>query len=306
MLIYTPIATVNAAVPSSASYDKPGGRAMQRRILAVAPCRRFFVLALAVLWGLLAPTAGFAAAGGFLPHRAVYDLDLASADMNSNVTDADGRFEFEWDDACSGWTVSQRSVIRVTYSSGQVVEFGWTLNSWEAKDGLSYRFFIREVYAGSPVDETRGKARLDRIGGNGVATFVQPKERQIDLPTGTIFPTRHSLDLLEAVDSDAMPLWRQVFDGSGDTGFHAISAVQSAALEPGLPSSLESDLTRGEPSWRLQLAFFSSDDSMAEPEQEQALRIFRNGVSDEIVFDYGDFALDAELIELEALSAPDC
>lgn len=60
------------------------------------------------------------------------------------------------------------------------------------------------------------------------------------------------------------------------------------------------------PSWRVNLAFFGVGAESVEPEQEQGLRLFANGVVDEMHLDYGDFVLDADLTELTRLPAPEC
>ena len=39
------------------------------------------------------------------PHRAVYDLSLAGSKGNSQVVDVTGAMEFDWEDACDGWSV---------------------------------------------------------------------------------------------------------------------------------------------------------------------------------------------------------
>src|SRR5690348_5208000 len=82
------------------------------------------------------------------PHRATYELTLDSANPASDVVDVEGSMEFEWADSCSGWTVSQKSLMTVTYSSDQTADIGWSLLSWESKDGLKYRFLVRNLENG--------------------------------------------------------------------------------------------------------------------------------------------------------------
>jgi len=50
----------------------------------------------------------------------------------------------------------------------------------------------------------------------------------------------------------------------------------------------------------------ASEDVAAEPEYEQEMRLFANGVVDDLLLDYGDFTLDAELVDLVALPPPQC
>ena len=251
--------------------------------------------------------AGQAEAANFLPHRAIYALTLAKDQTDFGaVVDARGKLQFEWEDVCDGWSVRQRTQIIVTHKDDSEVAFGWSLNSWESKDGLSYRFFIRRLLADGENLETRGSAQLESEGGVGQASFTAPEEREIELPRGTIFPTRHSLDVIAAVESGEVPLWRVVFDGSGDEGLYGINVALARDLPPEMKATIDSPLVRDLRSWRVGVAYFGMDSDSAEPEFEQEMRLFPNGVVDQLLLDYGEFTLDASLADLQELPAPDC
>ena len=265
---------------------------------------RGFLLALGLALGAVFPLPGQAA--GFLPHRAVYDLDLKWTGSDSSISQAGGLYEFEWAEACDGWTVMQRSRIDVIYSTGDQIDFGWTMNSWESRDGTRYRFFIRKLQSGASVEEIRGDARLSKDGKGGVVNFVLPDARQVPLPPGTVFPTLHSLELMSALEDGSLPLWRIVFDGTGDEGIYGVSAVLARSFEPEQVATLASPLTAGRRAWQVELAFFELGDNQELPEQEQTVRLLEDGITDEIELDYGDFALDGRLVEIEALPISDC
>ena len=104
-----------------------------------------------------------------------------------------------------------------------------------------------------------------------------------------------------------MPLWRTVFDGSGEIGLFGVSAALVEALAPEASVSEGLEAIKDQPSWRLRLAFFDlGGPEAAEPQQEQALRIYANGVVDELVLDFPEFSVRAVLEELEPLDAPAC
>ena len=264
---------------------------------------------------IMALTAGGAAAGQAAPaveagerllaHKAVYGLSLGSLRSSSRVVEAAGRFEFEWQDVCDGWTVSQKFRIALLYEDGISVNFGWSLSSWEAKDGSRYRFFIRRFDDSGQSESVRGEAQL-RGDGTGRATYREPEAREIELPVGTLFPTRHTMHVLAQAEAGSAPIWTMVFDGSGDQGLFGVSAALSRRLGPDAPTQLTSPLVDGMPSWRVDLAFFGAGAESVEPEQEQSLRLYANGVVDEMRLDYGDFVLDADLTELSRLPDPDC
>ncbi len=274
----------------------------------VSPVLRFSRPLLAGLVLLTAPLAeALAGAVEILPHRAVYRMELSALRGGSSVVDVTGRMDFEWRDACDAWTVSQRMRILVGYGDGNEIDFGLTLNTWESKDGLNYRFFIRQLTGGRDGEETRGKAQLKGEGEGGEAALALPDEKTVPLPAGTLFPTEHTQVLLESAGREVWPLWKTVFDGSGEGGLFGVSAALVEAVAP------ESDVAEGleaikdQPSWRLRLAYFDLGDPVAaEPEQEQALRIYANGVLDELVLDFPEFSVRAVLEKLEPLEAPAC
>ena len=244
-------------------------------------------------------------ADALVPHKAVYGLSLGDRRSSSSVLEAGGRFEFEWSDVCDGWAVNQRFRIGLLYEDGLAVSYGWSLSSWESKDGRHYRFFIRRFDSDGMSETVRGEAELGPDG-SGKAMFHDPEAREVALPAGTLFPTRHTLHVLQSAETDATPTWTLVFDGSGDEGIFGVSAALSRRLPPDAPTQLTSGLLRGVPSWRVNLAFYGTDAAAVEPEQEQGLRLFANGVVDEMRLDYGEFVLDADLSELTPLPAPDC
>jgi len=246
-------------------------------------------------------------AATFVPHRAVYGLSLEKSRGNGSISRAQGKLEFEWADICSGWTVSQRTLVQLVSNEGQVIDFGWTLNALESKDGTYYRFFIRRLNTGGAAENQRGEARLKAPGESGTATYSEPTVQEVELPKGTLFPTAHSLLLMDSAESGDFPLWRQVFDGSGEEGgLYGISAAFSGTVPPGTQAQLSSPILQNQKSWRLHLAYFGADESVSVPEHEQIFRIYANGVVDEMLLDYGDFILRADLQTLDTLPAPQC
>jgi hypothetical protein len=265
-------------------------------------------LGLAVLLAgmLVGPGAPARAAPVLTPHRAVYDLGLAKSRGQGGVAQARGKLEFEWADVCTGWTVTQRTRVKMVLPEGQVVDFGWSLNAFESRDGLHYRFLVRRFNAGHETDFLRGDARLERAGGRGRAVYSDPAPREVSLPKGTLFPSAHSLVLIEALERGDMPLWRVVFDGSSEEGLFGVNAALSRSLAANSELGFDSPLLRGQRSWRLRLAYFGMDETVAEPEHEQGLRLFENGIVDELLLDYGDFVLQGNLVQLEPLPDVPC
>jgi hypothetical protein len=283
-------------------------RLSARRRAAGHRASRGGAAALALALCALAAAAGGAPAAAvtIAPHRAVYALELGQARSNSNVTQAEGRLEYEWDDVCDGWTVRQRTLLTMVHRSGQAIQSNWAINSWESKDGLKYRFFVRRFQPGGTVDSIRGHAELDGPGLGGRAVFYDPEERVIELPEGTLFPTNYSLEMMALAEADELPSWRVMFDGFGEDELLGVSAARVAALAAGEAASVDSAMLADQPSWRVRLAFFPLDRRTPEPDREQGFRVFANGVVDELEIDYGEFSIDAALEDLTSLPEASC
>lgn len=240
-----------------------------------------------------------------LPHRAIYEMELDNAESRSNVADVEGFMVFEWRDSCDGWSVTQKLAMTVYYSTGESTDFGWTLNSWEAKDGLKYGFFVRRLQNGQEQEAFRGSAEMEGPGKGGSAHYTEPERRDLDLPPGTLFPTAHTLAVLRAAEAGKPLFWSEVFDGSDEEGLFGVGAIIGKRTELGKDAKIRKELT-GVPSWRLGLAFFPNHSKELEPEHEQNLRLYRNGVAEDLVLQYGDFSVRTTLKTLDTLPPPGC
>jgi hypothetical protein len=262
----------------------------------------------ALLFGLagIALAAGLchaAAAVTIAPHRAVYTMELVRGG-DSAVAAVDGTMLFEWADSCDGWTVQQRWRLLYLYNTGEEVEVSQNLTSWESKDGLRYRFFIRRMQNGEVASELRGEARIDEPGGAGTATYTLPEKRVIELPPGTLFPTAHSLKLIERAEAGDTLVYAIVFDGSDEDGLFDVSAALGPRTPPAGETATE-PLAAG-PSWTVSLAFYLTGKEAVVPEHEQFVRMYANGVVDSLLIDYGDYTVDAQLKKVEALPPQSC
>jgi len=178
--------------------------------------------------------------------------------------------------------------------------------TWESKDGLRYRFFIRNLENGEVKEEYRGEARLDGPGKGGVANYTVPEGRKIQLPAGTLFPTAHTIALLKHIQAGDTFLWATIFDGFDADGISDVSAVVTKNLATEAATDGRSPLLSAGPSNRVHLAFFQHSDSggSTEPEHEQQLRLHMNGVVESMVLDFGDFTVAGNLKEIKTLKPP--
>ena len=77
-----------------------------------------------------------------------------------------------------------------------------------------------------------GEAHLDGPGKGGEAEFTNPTRTKITLAPGVIFPTAHTLVLLDRAQAGDQFVSRKVFDGSAVENATQITAVLGAELKP--------------------------------------------------------------------------
>lgn len=273
----------------------------------------------AVVGGSIAGEAN--AAVEIVPHRAIYRLALGSVRASASVADVKGRMLFQWGDACEAWTIEQHFRLDFLYTEGEEVKMTTNFVTWEAKDGSRYRFNVRKTVNGQLDEEVRGEA-LRAADGGGAVHFVRPEAPEMKLVAGTLFPTRHTLVLLERALAGDRFVSRSVFDGSDAEGASEISAVigdrsplkhgvgQAAANTPSR-EVLAEDAQRthhllGGPAWPIRLAFFSNKSDSGAPDYEMSMLLLRNGVAQSMLIDYGDFTVNAILETLEPLPRSGC
>jgi len=263
-----------------------------------------FLAALTLGAALVAVPSAFAA--DIAPHRATYTLSLGGAKSSTGVVDIQGAMYIEWQEVCDGWTINQRMRFAMTDSDGDRTDNDINFSSWEAKDGLSYRFTLRSLRDGE-VDETlRGRAYLDGKGKGGKAIFAEPDGLQIDLPPGTLFPTEHTLVLIRLAEKGEQQVARMVFDGATRDGALEVNAILGAKTrEAGADPKIAAGVG-ARPAWHVRMAFFKNDDRTGEPEYETGLRLQDNGVGRDYTFEYPEFAIKSRLDLLEPLPKPKC
>jgi hypothetical protein len=240
------------------------------------------------------------------PHRATYEMKLAQARPASGIAEVNGNMVLETADSCDAWNVKQRIKLTFLRNDGEEFETDSNFTSYESKDGLALRFSVRNAQNDEVDEELRGQADLDGIGGKGRASFTLPEPRSFDLPTGTLFPTSHlSLVIKHARQGDKSVSYK-VFDGARLDGAFQVNAVIGKPPKP-MPGPVRGDVVLlRQPAWGVRFAFFANGDQGAQPEYELALDLLANGVARSMLLDYGDFAVNARLIQIQAVPRPKC
>ena len=248
---------------------------------------------------------GPAAPAEIMPHRALYTMSLGATKSDSGVTSASGTMAYQWGETCDGWTVEQRYRLKLAYSEQQDVDISSNFVTWEAKDGLHYRFNQKESRNGEVNEEIRGEAHLDGPGKAGAIDFIKPAAKSVPLPAGSLFPSAHTILLINSGGAGETFVSRQVFDGATQESAVLVSGVIGAKVGPDAEAAKRSPLLN-RPGWRVRLAFFPADANAEKPDYELGMLLLDNGVSRDMIIDYGEYAIRAKLEDIEALPKPGC
>jgi hypothetical protein len=236
----------------------------------------------------------------FAAHRALYHLVLEKARSGSGITGVSGRMAVEWQDSCTGWTFEYHSVIDVEFSETKSIRLTSTATSWESRDGSNYRFSVRHKTNGTEVESIEGVAKSSRRRGGSVE-FSKPKARRILLPKGTLFPIAHSLAVMKAGSGGKTPafLSQTVFDGMDVKGLYQVNAAIGLSGKAKGGYQTQDKALKKLKSWHVNMGYFALESKKAEPDHEIKMRLYANGVADDMLMDFDEFIIRARLDKLD-------
>lgn len=230
-------------------------------------------------------------------HRAVYKLTYAGG-RGGDIVAATGTMGYEVTDACDGWAVRQRLRMNITNSEGQTIEMASDYATWESKDGLRFRFHVKQMTDTAVTSQTDGEAALQSPGGAGEARYTTPSAQVKKLTPGTLFPMIHTSAILAAARAGKKILSLPLFDGTDEHGVEDSSVV---ILDWKQPFQTKFPMLNPLPSSRVRIAFFDRQPDTVTPGYEVGMRYWDNGVADEMNMDFGDFVMKASMTELSPI-----
>jgi hypothetical protein len=259
--------------------------------------RLCFILAAACA----AAPAGAATLG---PHRAVYDLSLAS--QTQDIVSAEGRIAFDLTmPECGVYALDYRFVARFGQESETTLTDQRVVTR-ESTDGRSFAFEAWTYVDGMQQAHVKGEASS---GDELTSVEVElPAEHSFDLPLSQ-FPLGHTAALIAAARNGERIAQLALYDGDED----AEKLLTTTAVLLPVADGVEATGPAGEElegmaAWKVDESYFNSDsDADGLPIFHTRYTLFENGVSDDIFMDFGDYALQGSLSELTLGSRPaDC
>lgn len=247
------------------------------------------------------------AAMTLVQHRAVYDLTLDSASERSGITGINGRMVYEIrGSSCEGYTVRFRYVTQSdTREASQITDQQTT--TFEDADGKTFSFSTKS-YTDQTLDkELRGNATIVE---NGVKVEIdKPERKEVDLAP-TQFPTRHLEELITKANQGEKFYETSLFDGSEDADKAMTTTIvvgKKASLQPDDPEFKTLDKLRDAQFWPVDMAYFdatNASDGEDTPDYRISFKLYENGLTRDLLMDYGDFSIKGRLVDL-SLFEPD-
>jgi hypothetical protein len=277
------------------------------------------LLAVAALVALLAPMgavpASAAGNGIFLaPHRAIYEMTLATTRGGSGVTSVAGRMVYELTGSvCEGYTQNMRFVTSMVNQNGSTVVTDLRSSSWEEGNAKRFRFNSSQFRDEKATEVTSGDAARPNTAGDVKVELTKPAKKDLSLRSGVYFPIQHSIALIDAARAGKTSFRADLFDGSekGEKVYDTVSAIGRPLASDGnakLRAVKNSDRLDHLAAWPVSIGYFEpgSDRSDAVPVYELSFLFFENGVSRKLLIDYGEFAIQGELKEISFTEPGKC
>lgn len=233
-------------------------------------------------------------------HRAVYVL--SAADSGDGPSTAKGRYVFDVEDFCDGYTLNERLVVQLERRGTKTLT-DYRLSAFESETGDLYRFSTETSFNGRTGNSAEGTLSV----GEENSDVDYKTAEDVEFEGNVLAPMAHLRALLEAASEGETRHAAQVFDGDIDKPvFFAVTRLVKA--DEDIPDIEGADALDGVPHWKIDAVFYSDVDGEEEedtPDFSFTGVIYATGVMTNLVFDYGEFALDAALEELEVYDS-DC
>ena len=165
------------------------------------------------------------------------------------------------------------------------------------------RFALSNKIDGELVEAFEGEARREEEG--GVIVYKDSDFPEAALPADAIFPRQHLEKMLAAARSGKRTLEAVVFDGADNGKIYKTTAIIGPERKQSIIDLSRPELD-GVTRWPVVLSYFPQEGDDPLPEYETSFELYENGVSTELMLDYGDFALKGRLETLEVAAPEDC
>lgn len=278
-------------------------------MISIHASRRMFASSLFILLICLgfspvraAPALPAEAARTAAPHRAIYDVDLVATRSGAQVINIHGKMFYEWGMACDAWVTNHRFSLVYEYADSPGMRISSDFATYESKDSTSFNFSSRRMRDGKLYQDLRGHSDLEE------AVYTSPEKLNFELPAGVMFPTAHTLHMIDEAKKGTKFFSAKVFDGSDEEGPIEINTFFGAEANPMkviTPSDRLDMALLNTPARHVRMAVFPLDSDEEESDYEMSLVFHDNGIISDMTIDYDDFSVRQKLVALEKME-PQC
>ena len=254
----------------------------------------------AALASAVFPMAPAFAVPALQAHRAVYDLTLNKASDRSGITGITGRMVYEFNgSACEGYTVKFRFVTQIVTNDNTRLTDQQT-TTFEDAEGKTFSFVTKSFVDQNLDKEVKGTAVKEAKGLK--VDIDKPEKSSVEL-SATQFPTQHLVELIGKAEKGENFYQTNLFDGSEDANKVMATTVvvgkktQADKSDPEAPALAKLATDKY---WPVDIAYFDDTDKSGgeTPEYRISFKLHENGITRDLVMDYGDFSMTGKLVNL--------
>jgi hypothetical protein len=198
-------------------------------------------------------------------------------------------------------------VVNIGDEDGNLGKLDFQISTFESGVGDLYSFDSRTTMNEEVVEAVEGEAR--RHGANIEVTLKRPAEKTVTLPGEALFPSQHLQAIIDAARGEQEFLSVDIYEGAG-TGESSDEAA--AAIGKVTRTRADNLIGGGLRQWPVSIGYFDAKEASEEhsgeelPTYQMSFMLYENGVTSDLVMDYGDYALLGSLQEIERLASTNC
>ncbi|MCZ2204167.1 EipB family protein [Bartonella sp. A05] len=229
------------------------------------------------------------------PHRAVYDLQLGYAADETEILKISGRMVYELTgSACKGYVTRFRLVSRVYTENMPVRLMDRQIIHSEAGDGSAFRFSIAEKMGQDVLNDVAGIAERTE---NGITVKLEKPKIDVYKFAVADFPIMKLKNIIRQAKSHHRFYYSAIFDGIDMVKESVVIGEKKVQRFDNIKKFEKLD---GESYWPVTISYFDdTKNTDGLPIRRISFLLYENGITHDLLFDYGSFSVRAKLNKLE-------
>jgi hypothetical protein len=245
------------------------------------------------------------------PHRAIYDLKLVKAHGKRSIEGVRGRILYDFSGSpCEGYSLQFRQVSELDTGEGKVAVSDLRAATWEDGKAAGLRFNSQNFLDNRLNESVDGRA--ERQTDDVAITLSKPQEKSFKIASSVVFPTEHVRRAITAARAGKSILELQVYDGSesGEKIYNSLTVIGQPIPPEKTPNDAASKAAplTGLTRWPVTISYFDKSSGSGEQTPVYAItfELYENGVSRNLLLDYGDFSVSGELTQIDFKDVKSC